>query len=107
MGATPDYVGSYGRPWIINLNTDSGFDDITGVASNNISIIVRNTGVNPPTGGASTGAITIISAFPAQISWQPTSSDYSAGGSFNIVPQVTFPSGPVLYDPISITLKSI
>lgn len=91
----------YGRPWTIYLNTDTGPDNITNVTTQNISIHIHS-----PNGGVpdwvSTGAITIVTANPSVISWQPTAQDYALAGTFQAYPLVTFPGAPapVAYDPI-------
>lgn len=100
MGVTPQYQGKYGQPWTINLNTDSAGANLTGIAASSISIVVRNVG-SPASDVTSTGTIAIVSvANPAQITWQPTATDYAATGSFQMVLTVTLATGPVTYDPI-------
>ena len=98
MSVSPQYVGKYGKPWSITLATDTGNDDITNVNPSLISVVVRN--LNTATEAVSAGTITVTSNTPAQITWQPTSTDYAAPGSFQAIPMVTFPTGPVEYDPI-------
>jgi len=103
MGITPQYVGMYGRPWIINLNTDSGADNLIGLTSSNIALTVRNLNTFQDA-AASTGTIIILSASPAQILWYPVAKDYAYGGSFALEIVVTFSTGPIEYDPIPFTI---
>lgn len=100
MGVSPQYVGKYGKPWTINLNTDSGADNLGSITANAISIVIRDTSANTET--ASTGTIIINTANPAQISWQPTASDYATAGSYEARVNVTFSGAPAPteYDPI-------
>lgn len=102
MGVSPQYVGRYGKPWTITLNTDSGADNITGINAASISVTLRSAG---GTDVVSTGAITVVTSNPAVIQWQPTSADYAAAGEFSADVTVTFPTGPVDYDPIPFELK--
>ena len=105
MGVSPQYVGRYGRPWKINLNTDSGADNISGLLAANIAVTVRNLSASPPVDAVSTGTITIAGQNPAQIIWQPTANDFANHGSFAAIVTVTFPTGPVDYDPIFFTIN--
>jgi hypothetical protein len=98
MGVSPIQAGSYGKLWTITLNTDSGADNLTGIVVANISIIIKNMSSLVET--TSTGAITIVTANPAVITWQPTSADAGTPGYYNVIPQVTFSTGPFRYDPI-------
>src|SRR5579884_1323168 len=102
MAVSPQYVGGYGQPWPISLNTDSGADDLTSIGGDmtKVSVKLKNTVTGVTT--TSTGAITQIQASPAQISWQPTSADFAVAGEFEARVWVTFPSpkGPTPYDPI-------
>lgn len=100
MGATPQYVGMYGKPWTINLNTDSGTDNIGAATS--ISVAIRN-GNNS---NVSTGQITVLSNNPAQILWQPTSTDYANAGNVELVVTANYTTGPYEYDPIPFTIKA-
>lgn len=106
MPVSPQYVGMYGRPWTITLTTDSGADNLTGLTANNISVRIHS-----PTGqmadAVSSGAITIVTANPAQITWQPTASDFAIAGSFQAIVEVVFGSGPVAYDPITFDVKLV
>jgi hypothetical protein len=106
MAQTANYVGSYGRPWLITLNKDSGSDDRTGLVAANISIILRDLTSSPPVDTTSAGTITMASSSPAQITWQPTSADYATAGTFSIYPVVTFGTGPVVYDPIPLIIQT-
>ena len=105
MGITPQYVGRYGRPWTISLNTDSGTDNITGLVAANIAVTVRRLDVVPAVDTVSTGTITIAGFNPAQIIWQPTATDFAASGDFAAIVTATFPTGPIDYDPILFTIK--
>ena len=105
MAVSPDYTGSYGRPWLITLNTDSGPDQILGISKTSISIILRNT-TGIPADNTSTGDIEIVTASPAVISWQPTAADFANAGNYSVYPVVTFPTGPVVYDPIPLQINA-
>lgn len=106
MGVSPQYVGRYGRPWKINLNTDSGADNLSGLIAANIAVTLRNLSANPPVDAVSSGLIVISSANPAQIIWQPTANDFANHGSFAAIVTATFSTGPVDYDPIPFTILS-
>jgi hypothetical protein len=106
MGVSPQYVGRYGRPWVINLNTDSGTDNISGLLASAITVTLRNLSATPPVDAVSTGTITIAGANPAQIIWQPTANDFVSHGSFEAIVTVTFSTGPIDYDPIPFTILS-
>lgn len=105
MGVTPQYVGSYGRAWLINLANDSGTDNLIGISTSSIAVVLRNLNVNPPTDTTSTGTVTITSVAPGQIVWQPTANDFAAPGSFELEVTVTGASGPVTYDPYTFTIN--
>ncbi len=80
MAVTPQYVGKYGKAWTINLNTDSGADNFGSLGAGAISVVVRDLSTGTET--TSTGIITIVTANPAQITWQPTAADYASAGSY-------------------------
>lgn len=98
MGISPTQVGSYGKPWSITLNTDTGADNITGVVVGNISVVIKNMSSLVET--TSTGTITIVTANPAVITWQPTTNDTASIGYFNVIVVIQFSGGPIRYDPI-------
>ena len=105
MAATPQYVGAYGKPWTINLNTDSGPDNLGSLSASAISVSLRNVDLIPPVDVVSTGAVAIVTASPAQITWQPTATDYAAAGNRQLLIQVTFSTGPVEYDPFPFAIQ--
>lgn len=107
MGVTPQRQGANGKPWTITLNTDSGPDTITGISVGSISMVLydKSRPGGSRVGVTSTGAITIVTANPAVISWQPTAADYATIGNFLAEPNVTFPTGPVAYDAIPFEVK--
>ena len=106
MPVSPQYVGMYGRPWTITLNTDSGPDNLTGLTAGNVSVRIHN-----PTGQTadvvSSGTITIVTANPAQITWQPTVTDFAVAGTFQAIVEVVFSSGPIAYDPINFAINPV
>lgn len=102
MGATPQYVGMYGRPWAITLTNDSGAENLYGILTSNIAVTVRNLSTGQD--ATSTGAVTILAFSPAQILWQPVAKDYAYSGSFALEIVVTYSTGPVEYDPILFTI---
>lgn len=105
MAATPQYVGGYGKPWTININTDTGPDNLGSLTASAIQVSLRNLDVTPPIDVVSTGAITIVTANPAQITWQPTAADYAVAGNRQLLIQVTFATGPVPYDPFPFAIQ--
>lgn len=98
MGVNPTIVGNYGKPWTIPLNTDSGPDDLGTLTTASIAIIIKN--LSSLVEVTSTGGLTIVTAKPAVITWQPTSTDVAVIGNYHVIPQVTFGTGPIRYDPI-------
>ena len=106
MTATPQYVGAYGKPWTINLNTDTGTDNLGSLTASAIQITLRNMDVNPPIDVVSTGAVVIVTANPAVITWQPTAPDFAVAGNRQLLTQVTFATGPVEYDPYNFAIQA-
>lgn len=106
MPISPQRVGYYGRVWTINLFTDTGTENLTGVVAANIGIRIRSL-TNPLADWTSTGAIVIVTSNPAQITWQPTATDYALAGSFEAIPFVSFPGAPapVAYDPLPFVVQ--
>lgn len=100
MAVTPQYQGKYGKPWTISLNTDSGADNITGISAGSITVVLYDANNPASVGVTSTGAVSIVTANPAVIQWQPTAPDYANVGVFEAEVNVTFPTGPVTYDPV-------
>ena len=105
MPVSPQYVGAYGKPWTLNLNTDSGADNLGSLTASAIQVSLRNTDVTPPVDVVSTGAVVIVTANPAVITWQPTATDYAVAGNRQLLVQVTFATGPVEYDPIPFAIQ--
>src|SRR5712692_7097497 len=106
MAATPQYVGAYGKPWTLNLNTDSGVDNLGSLTASAIQVSLRNTDVVPPVDVVSTGAVVIVTSNPAVITWQPTATDYAVAGNRQLLVQVTFATGPVEYDPFPFAIQA-
>ncbi len=102
MGISPTYIGYLAPKWTIQLVPDSGVVDISGLATNNFTLLLRN----KETGAKATGAGTfsnitasatntvndITTITPASVQYQLVSADLVIG-RYDVWVTVTFSNG--------------
>ncbi len=110
MGYQPWYTTCTYPALRINLSVDGVNDDITGLSTGNLSMILRNVGVAPPTDAAGTGTFAIVTASPAVITYQFSSGDVASAGSFELIVKAVFPGGgggTAVYDPVAFAITQV
>lgn len=93
----------------IQLATDAGNEDLTGVNAGNISMIFRNTAVSPPVDVVGTGAFSIKVVNPGELLYKFSPADVASAFTGLLFVKINFPpSGSnldtVVYDPIPFTI---
>src|SRR5579885_2603484 len=90
--------------WDIPLNTDSGTDDITNVNINTFVMVFRSSTGSDTTG---TGTFTVKTLNPAEVYYQPSSTDEANPFSGQLVISATEPGGfTVIWDPIPFVITA-
>lgn len=110
MGYQPWYTTDTYPALRIALTVDGVNDDITGLATGDFTMILRNVGVAPPTDTTGTGTFVIITASPAVITYQFSTGDVASAGSFELVVKAVFGGaggGTAVYDPVAFTITQI
>lgn len=110
MAYQPWYRGQTYPAIQFPLNVEGNPDNITGVSTGNIKIILRNTSVAPPVDTTGTGTVAIITTNPALISYTFSPADVSQVFNGFLFIEVVFPgsSGPgtnqAIYDPVAFAI---
>lgn len=107
----PWYVLDTFPGWSIPLATDNGVEDLTGINTNDITLIFRNTSVRPSVDTVGTGTFTITNVKPATLLYKPSAADVASAFSGFIIIRILFPPsfGPadeVVYDPLPFVISA-
>lgn len=107
----PWYVLDTFPGWSIPLATDNNVEDLTGINTNDITLIFRNTSVRPSVDTVGTGTFTITNAKPAILFYKPSAADVASPFSGVIIIRILFPpsfssADLVTYDPIPFTISA-
>lgn len=104
MAYQPWYVGQTYPPLDIPLNTDNGPDNIVGILTSNLTMVIHSSSGNDTTGS---GTFVIKNSNPAEITYQFSTADVAVAGNFNLFVKAVFPGGGVaIYDPIPFTITA-
>lgn len=93
MASQPWYQGQTLPALSWPVNTDSGNENLTGVPVGNIVLIMKNTSISPSQETTGTGTFAIVTANPAQITYQFSAQDVSNPGNYQLQLKITFPAG--------------
>lgn len=89
MGITPWAVGQLSPLWTITLTRDGGIMDITGVTTNQLSLLIYNN--SQAQTGTGQGTFSIIEAKPAIVTYQLNSADVpTVTGNYYVRVKVNF-----------------
>lgn len=101
----PIYVGQTYPVWDFPLTIDGGYEDLTNISVNNISLIFRNTSVRPSVDTPGTGTFSIKMIYPGELYYKPSIADVASAFTGVIIIKIMFyPSYGIadlaIYDPI-------
>lgn len=101
MAITPWFQGDTLPAWNIQLSTDSGTINTSGLSDANFSLIIRNTDLQSNPDRAGTGVFSNLTAAvmqgnvvitPASILYQLSSADSATLGNYVILVVITYPN---------------
>ena len=88
-GITPWAVGQLSPAWTIPMQRDNGaVMDLTGVAVNQLSLVMYNSLYVKTGTGA--GTFTIVNARPGVVKYAPASADCATAGTFYVRVEINF-----------------
>ena len=102
MPISPWYRGDTVPTWTFQLIPDTGAFSITGLATSNFSLIIRNVDDIPPVDTTGTGTFSNLTAAtlngsivttPASVQYAPSSADVANLGNFQLFVIVTYAGG--------------
>lgn len=104
MGYQPWYKLDTFPALQIPLFVESNPDNITGLAANNFTMVLRNTATGTPVDTTGTGTFIIVTSNPAVIQYQFSAADVANTFSGFLSVRAQFPTGLAVYDPIAFTI---
>lgn len=104
MAFQPWFQNMTSPSWQVTLNTDSGAENLTGIAASALSLIIRRVDVNPPVDQAGAGSFVITQANPAIITYTINTADVAVAGNFQLFFKCAFSNGTAFYDPITFNI---
>lgn len=105
MGYQPWYRRDNFPALQIPLFVESNPDNITGLAANNFTMVMRNTATGTPSDTTGTGTFIIVTSNPAVIQYQFSTADVANTFSGFLIVMAQFPTGLAVYDPIAFVIS--